>query len=61
MPEGEIRGGSCNASVWQPVDELDILELSESGVGIFHTFMGLGRKMGKELDLKLTMGMNERR
>ena len=36
---------------------VDILELSEStlpGVGIFHTIMGLGRQMVKELDLKLT-------
>ena len=35
--------------------EVDILELSESpwpGVGIFHTGMGLGRQMVKELDLK---------
>ena len=36
--------------------ELDALELSESswpGVGNFHTSMGLGRRMVKELDLKL--------
>ena len=42
---------------------VDILELSEStlpGVGIFHTSKGLGRRMVKELDLKLTLGMAER-
>ena len=39
------------------LDKVDILELSESpcpGVGIFHTSMGLGWRMVKELDLKLT-------
>ena len=44
--------------------EVDILELSESpwpAVGIFHTSMRLGRQMVKELDLKLTLGMTERR
>ena len=43
--------------------EVDILELSESpwpGVGIFHTSMGLGHQMVKELDLKLTLKMTER-
>ena len=46
----------------RPVD-VDILELSESpcsGVDIFYTNMGLGRRMVKELDLKLTLGMAER-
>ena len=40
--------------------EFDILELSGSpwpGIGIFCTSMGLGRRIGKELDLKLTLGM----
>ena len=43
--------------------EVDILERPESpwpGV-IFHTSMGLGRQIVKELDLKLTLGMAERR
>ena len=43
--------------------EVDILELSESpwpGVGIFHTSTGLGWRMAKEFDLKLTLGMAER-
>ena len=43
--------------------EVDILELSESpcsGVGIFHTSMGLGWRMVKELALKLTLGIAER-
>ena len=38
----------------------DILELSEfprPGVGFCHTRMGLGRRMKKELDLKLTLSM----
>ena len=42
----------------------DILELSESscsGVGICCTSMGLGQQMVKELDLKLTLGLTERR
>ena len=40
--------------------EVDILELSEfpwPGVGIFHTSMGLGQRMVKEIDLKMTQGM----
>ena len=44
--------------------DVDILELSESpcsGVDIFCTSMGLGRQMAKELDLKLTLGLTERR
>ena len=44
--------------------DVDILELSESpwpGIGIFCTSMGLGRHMVKELDLKQTLGMAERR
>ena len=44
--------------------DVDILELSESpcsGVDIFCTSMGLGRRIVKELDLKLTLGMAERR
>ena len=43
--------------------EVHILELSESpshGVGIFHTSMGLGQWMVKELDQILTLGMAER-
>ena len=55
--------GSCNVASGSLVD-VDIPELSESpwpGVGIYHTSMGLGRRMGKELDLKLTLGMAERR
>ena len=44
--------------------DVDIQELSESpcsGVDIFCTSMGLGLQMVKELDLKLTMGLTERR
>ena len=44
--------------------EVDILELSESprpGVGTFHTSKGLGRRMVKELDLKLALGIAEGR
>ena len=44
--------------------DVDILELSESpcsSVGICSTRMGLGRRMAKELDLKLTLGLTERR
>ena len=40
----------------------DILEMSESpcfGVGICCTSMGLGWQMGKELDLKLMLGLTE--
>ena len=43
--------------------DVDIPELSESpwpGIGIFCTSMGLGRRIVKELDLKLTLGMAER-
>ena len=43
--------------------EVDIPELSESpwpGISIFCASMGLGRRMGKELDLKLTLGIAER-
>ena len=43
--------------------EVDILELSKfpcRGVGICHTSIGLVLVM-KEIDLKLTMGMAERR
>ena len=41
--------------------EVDILELSEfpwPGVGIFHASMGLGQRMVKELDVKLTQGIS---
>ena len=44
--------------------DVDIPELSESpwpGLDIFWTSMGLGRRIVKELDLKLTLGMAERR
>ena len=44
--------------------EVDIPELSESpwpGMDIFCASMGLGRRIVKELDLKLTLGMAERR
>ena len=43
--------------------EVNILELSESslpGVDIFHTRMGQGQRMVKELVLKLTLVMAER-
>ena len=43
--------------------EVDSLELSEPpwpGVAIFHTSMGLGWRMVKELDMKLKLGMAER-
>ena len=43
--------------------DVDIPELSESpwpGIDIFFTSRGLGQRIGKELDLKLTMGMTER-
>ena len=61
---GEIHGGSCHASVWQPIVEVDILELSRfacRGVGLCHTSIGLGLVMVKEIDMKLTLGMAERR
>ena len=48
---------------WRVV-EVDILELGEflgPIVGIYHTSMGLVRRMVKELDLKLTLGMAGRR
>ena len=44
--------------------DVDILELSESpcsGVDIFFTSMGLERQMVNELNLKLTLGLTERR
>ena len=44
--------------------DVDIPELSESpwpGIDIFCTIMELGQQIGKELDLKLTLGMAERR
>ena len=44
--------------------DVDILELSESpgpGVGICCTSIGLGLRMVMELDLKVTLGMAERR
>ena len=54
---------SCNAVSGNVID-VDIPELSESpwpGIDIFCTSMGgLGRRIVKELDLKLTLGMAER-
>ena len=44
--------------------EVDILDLSRfpcRGVGICHTSIGLVLIMAKEIDLKLTLGMAERR
>ena len=44
--------------------DVDFPELSESPwpcIDIFCTSMGLGRRMGKELDLKPTLTMAERR
>ena len=44
--------------------EVDILELSESpwpGIDIFCTSMGPGRRIVKESNLELTLGMAERR
>ena len=55
--------GSCNAASGSLVD-VDIPKLSESpwpGIYIFCTSMGLGRWIVKEFDLKLTLGMAERR
>ena len=55
--------GSWNAACGSLVD-VDITELSESpwpGIDIFCTSMGLGRQILKELDLKQTLGMAERR
>ena len=55
--------GSCNAAPGSLVD-VDISELSESswpGIEIFCTSIGLGRQIVTELDLKLTLGMAERR
>ena len=55
--------GSCNAASGSLVD-VDIPELSESpwpGIHNFCTSMGLGRQIVKELDLKLTLAMAERR
>ena len=46
------------------LDEVDILELSQfpcRRVDICPTSMGLGRRMVKEIDLELTLGMAERR
>ena len=43
--------------------DVDIPKLSESlwsGIDIFCTNMGLGRRIAKELDLKLTLGIAER-
>ena len=43
--------------------DVDIPKLSESpwpGIDIFCTSMGLGRRKGKELDLKLTLALTER-
>ena len=55
--------GSCNAASGSLVD-VEISKLSESpwpGIDIFcTTSMGLGRRIVKELDLKLTLGMAER-
>ena len=54
--------GSCNAASGSLVD-VDIPELSKSpwpGIDILCTSMGLGR-IETELDLKLTLGMSERR
>ena len=53
--------GSCNAASGSLVD-VAISELSESpwsGIDIFCTSMGLGRRIVKEFDLKLTLGMAE--
>ena len=57
--------GSCNAVPGSLLD-VDIPELSESpwpGIDIFCTSMGLGlgRRIVKELDRKLTLGVAERR
>ena len=55
--------GSCNAASGSLVD-VDIPKLSESpwsGIDIFCTSMVLGRRIVKELDLKLTLGMAEMR
>ena len=55
--------GPCNAASGSLVD-VDIPKLSESpwpGIEIFCTTMGLGRRIVKELDLKLTLEMAERR
>ena len=44
--------------------DVAIPKLSESpwpGIDIFFTSMGLGRQIVKELDLKLTLGMVDRR
>ena len=40
--------------------DVDIPELSESPTLYVRTSMGLGRRIVKELDLKLTLGMAER-
>ena len=43
---------------------MDFLVLSKSpnpGVGIFNIRVGLGQRMVKEIDLKLTLGMAKRR
>ena len=43
------------------VDNLKMFESPWPGVGIFHTSMGMGQRMGKELDLKLTLRLGQRR
>ena len=56
--------GSCNAASGSLVVDVDIPELSESlwpGIDIFCTSMGLGRQIGKELDMQLTLGIAKRR
>ena len=54
--------GSCNAASGSLADA-DIPELSESpwsGIDIFCASMVLGRRIVKELYLKMTLGMAER-
>ena len=56
-------GVYCNLHVWMAIVDMDILELSRfpwPGVAICCTSVGLGRRMVKEFDLKLILGMAER-
>ena len=66
MKTAKSLKNSCISNNITPCNgkDVDIPELSESpwpGFDIFCTSMGLGRRIVKELDLKLTLGMAERR
>ena len=61
MVKVRSMAGSCNVVSGSLVD-VDIPELSESlwpSMDIFYSSMGLGRRIVKELDVKLTLGLTE--